>query len=94
MGVYDYEIQVPGTRGVPTVRIMGQLGSTGRVIYNELGRGVRNPECIWDWFVKKRTDLEESVGHITNRGIYSYFEGRIIVKTANRRILLRAISLP
>ena len=42
--------------GVPIVRIMGQLCSIDRAICNELGQGVRNPECIWRRLVKKRNE--------------------------------------
>ena len=66
--------------GVPIVRIMGQLSSIDRAIYNELGRGVRNPEGNWGWLATKRNDLEALCGNLTNREIYSYIEGCIIVK--------------
>ena len=65
--------------GAPIVRIMGQLGLIGRVIYHELEQGVRNTEGIWAWLVGKRNDFKASVG-LTNREIYSYFAYCSIVK--------------
>ena len=56
----------PEQEGAPIVRIMGQSSSVGRAIYNELEQGVRNPEGILNWLVKKlvnqRDDLEASGG--------------------------------
>ena len=42
--------------GVAIVRIMSQLGAIDRVSYIELEQGIRNPEGIWGWLVKKRND--------------------------------------
>ena len=46
--------------GVPIVRIISQLSSIDRVGYSELEQGVRSPEGIRDWVIKKRNDIESS----------------------------------
>ena len=36
--------------GAPKIRIMNQLDETERIIFRELGVGVRNAEGVWDRF--------------------------------------------
>ena len=85
----------PAQEAVPIVRIMGKLSSIGRVIYNESEQGVRNPEGIWVWLVKKkRPQSVGGVGGIANLEIYSYIRDYSIVKTSSWRMLLRDIVKP
>ena len=57
--------------GVPIVRIAGKLGGIEKVIYRELEPWVRNPEGVWGWIGKKRSDLKTSGRHLANREVYN-----------------------
>ena len=75
--------------GVLIVRILVQLGAIGKVIYHQLGPRVRNPEGVWCWLGKKRNDLKELAIRLTNREIYNYVKGRIVVKSHKSDRIIR-----
>ena len=45
--------------GKPVTRITNQLGNLNTVIWKELGLGVRTPEGVWGWLVRRG---EEGIG--------------------------------
>ena len=79
MGGWGGGKREPG--GAPIVRIAGGLNGMAKIIYRELGLGVRNPEGVWDWLGKKRSDLKVTSRNLTNREVYNYFKDYIVLKS-------------
>ena len=67
--------------GRPITRITNQLGNLDDVIWKELGLGVRTPEGVRDWLVRKRRELKNRGRILTNGEMFDYFRGSNIAKT-------------
>ena len=67
--------------GRAIARVTTQLNELNKVIWEELGIGVRTPEGAWDWIGRKRRELQSLGGELTSREVSGYFRGDIIVKT-------------
>ena len=64
----------------PITRITNQLNDLNRVIWKELGLGIRTPDGVWDWIGRKRGELESLGSELANREVFGYFRGANIVK--------------
>ena len=56
--------------GQPIARIANQLGDLNKVIWRELGIGIRTPEGAWDWIGRKRRELKSLGSELTNREVF------------------------
>ena len=81
--------------GRPITRITNQLNDLNRVIWKELGIGIRTPEGVWDWIGRKRRELKSLGRELASRGVFGYFRGASIAKkhTLDNIIAKRCLSI-
>ena len=80
--------------GAPIARIAKQLNELETIIFRELWVGVRNPEGVWDWLVKKRRELKSLGMPRANREMFNYLREEIIVKSHKLSGVIERHCLP
>ena len=59
--------------GEPISRITAQPLNMNAVVRRELDMGLRNPEGLWGWLIRKRQELNEFGSAPTNREFRNLF---------------------
>ena len=80
--------------GQPITRIANRLNDLNRVIWTELGIGIRTPEGVCGWIGGERRESESLGIELEIRGVLDYFRGACIVKNHALNNIIVQHSLP